>query len=465
MNKISHTDTTHSDEFVESLEKSKQVFLSFAERISKVNFSLLIDHFAKKCENVFYFEQPEKSIVFLSFDELTIQTFQNKEFFRISDEIRTLKSKLISNHDEFKDIEFPVFLTCAKFPSKKLSNEWKDFGEIDFIIPKISLYKNKNDYFLLYNTLTENFSSVQNLELILEQQAEKIYSLEQKLKENQESKALILEIKQPEEENEWNRIVNNSVDMIKNKELSKIVLSRRLLFDIKSEINWQNIFNEFKNKYSNCTNFLIKSGESIFFGATPELLIKFSNHNFFTEALAGSIKRGLTPEDDQLLEKQLLESKKNIIEHDLVTNHIKTGLNTFAEKMDVDNSPVVKKFSNIQHLQTIIKGKLKSKANIFDIIHAIFPTPAVCGYPQDKSSQYIEEMENFDRGLYSGIIGWFNFYGSGEFNVAIRSALINNNKLYTYAGCGIVEDSNSQDEFEETKLKFKSILSLFDNAN
>jgi len=101
---------------------------------------------------------------------------------------------------------------------------------------------------------------------------------------------------------------------------------------------------------------------------------------------------------------------------------------------------------------------------MFSVISAIFPTPAVCGIPKELSLKMIEQTEIFDRGLFSGIIGWFNADDYGEFFVTIRSALVKGNKLYAYAGCGILESSDPNEEFEETQLKLKPILSLFDYA-
>ncbi|MCK7528226.1 MAG: chorismate-binding protein [Ignavibacteriales bacterium] len=96
---------------------------------------------------------------------------------------------------------------------------------------------------------------------------------------------------------------------------------------------------------------------------------------------------------------------------------------------------------------------------------SLFPTPAVCGIPKEQSLKMIEKTEDFDRGLFSGVIGWFNADNYGEFFVTIRSALVKDNKLYAYAGCGIVEGSDPQEEFDESKLKLKPILSLFNNAD
>ena len=131
----------------------------------------------------------------------------------------------------------------------------------------------------------------------------------------------------------------------------------------------------------------------------------------------------------------------------------------------MDAVPVVKKLPNIQHLQTSVTGILKSKDDIFKIVSSLFPTPAVCGIPKDQSLKMIEKTEAFDRGLFSGIIGWFNADNYGEFFVTIRSALVKGNKLYAYAGCGIVDGSDAKEEFEETQLKLKPILSLFNNAD
>ncbi|MDP2362409.1 MAG: isochorismate synthase, partial [Ignavibacteria bacterium] len=225
------------------------------------------------------------------------------------------------------------------------------------------------------------------------------------------------------------------------------------------------IFDELNSKYPSCTNFLYKSGKSIFFGSTPEVLIRFTGVTFFTEALAGSIMRGTNPEQDKLLENELLKSEKNKVEHDAVIDYIQKSIYDFVDEIEIVKSPVVKKLPNIQHLQTSVTGTLKSKDQMFKIISSLFPTPAVCGIPKEQSLKMIEKTENFDRGLFSGVVGWFNADDYGEFFVTIRSALVKENKLYAYAGCGIVEGSDPKEEYEETNLKLIPILSLFNNAS
>ncbi|MDX1701849.1 MAG: chorismate-binding protein, partial [Melioribacteraceae bacterium] len=104
---------------------------------------------------------------------------------------------------------------------------------------------------------------------------------------------------------------------------------------------------------------------------------------------------------------------------------------------------------------------LKEDFSVFDLLMKVHPTPAIGGDPWKVAKDFILEIEPHDRGLYSGNIGWFNFNGNGEFAVGIRTALITRNHLYAYAGCGIVEGSEAEAEFDESEIKLKPILSLF----
>jgi len=151
--------------------------------------------------------------------------------------------------------------------------------------------------------------------------------------------------------------------------------------------------------------------------------------------------------------------KKNGNEHNQVIDFIRDVALRYV--LDYSQSETsIKKFSNIQHIYTPIKGVLKSKDQIFDLVEDIFPTPAICGSPKSTALKYITDNEKFDRGMFSGIIGFINSNGM-DLSVAIRSALLTQNKLYVYAGCGIVDGSNPKSEFEETEIKMKTILSLF----
>ena len=465
MSNTSQISAGTSNDFSENLSNPKKIFFSYAARISPVKFTLLLEHFANNSDDVFYYCEPEKQISFLSFEVLTKQSFSFDNYESLADEINLLKEKLISNHNEYNNFNLPIFTTSVKFPVKRRSVEWEDFNDIDFIVPKIILFQQASDCFLIANFFSESFSLHENFDEFLEKEVDLIYGLESRLNEAEEKQPLIKQNKYDNELSEWVKQIDTVIKEIKKENIEKIVIARRVESEIKSSINWQRNFDELNKKFPTCTNFLYKAGHSIFFGSTPEMLLKFSGKMFFTEALAGSIQRGTDAREDKHFESELLRSEKNKQEHQAVIEFIKNALKNYVEKIEIDAVPIVKKLSNIQHLQTSIQGTLSDKNKMFKSITSLFPTPAVCGIPKDESLILIEKTETFDRGLFSGIIGWFNADNYGEFYVTIRSALLKDNRLFAYAGCGIVENSDPKEEFEETELKLKPILSLFNNAD
>jgi menaquinone-specific isochorismate synthase len=454
-----------SDDLSENLGDSKKVFFSYAAKISPLKFTLLLEHFANKAEDVFYYSEPDSNISFLSFEILNKQSFSFDNYESLAEEISKLKNKLISNHADYQKFKLPIFLTSVKFPIKKDSEEWADFNDIDFIIPKIILFQHSETCFIVANFFSESFSHHENFNEFLERETELIYNLETRLQDSNSDRTILKNLINVDDYKNWESKIFSVIEEIKREKIDKVVIARRVENEIISLINWQKIFTDLNNKFPTCTNFLYKSGKSIFFGSTPEILIKYSGNTFFTEALAGSIMRGINPEQDKQLEDELLKSDKNKVEHEAVIDYIKKSVFNYVDQVEIVKNPIVKKLPNIQHLQTSVTGTLKSKDQIFKIISSLFPTPAVCGIPKELSLKMIEKTEDFDRGLFSGVIGWFNADNYGEFFVTIRSALVKDNKLYAYAGCGIVEGSDPKEEYEETLLKLKPILSLFNNAD
>ncbi len=454
-----------SDDLSENLSDPKKVFFSYAAKISPLKFTLLLEHFVNIAEDVFYYSEPDSNISFLSFEILNKQSFNFDNYESLEEEISKLKNKLISNHSDYQKFKLPIFLTSVKFPIKKDSDEWADFNDIDFIVPKIILFQHSGTCFIVANFFSESFSHHENFNEFLERETELIYNLETRLQDSNSDRTILKNLINADDFKNWESKIYSVIEEIKREKIDKVVIARRVENEIISSVNWQKTFNDLNIKFPTCTNFLYKSSKSIFFGSTPEILIKYSGNTFFTEALAGSIMRGINPEQDKQLEDELLKSDKNKVEHEAVIDYIKKSVFNYVDQVEIVKNPIVKKLPNIQHLQTSVTGTLKSKDLIFKIISSLFPTPAVCGIPKEQSLKMIEKTEDFDRGLFSGVIGWFNADNYGEFFVTIRSALVKDNKLYAYAGCGIVEGSDPKEEYEETQLKLKPILSLFNYAD
>ena len=162
-----------------------------------------------------------------------------------------------------------------------------------------------------------------------------------------------------------------------------------------------------RNTYPQCTSFLFSfPDEGIFFGSTPEQLVKKTGEKIVTEALAGTAGRGRNMEEDRQLSEALLESHKEREEHEFVVDQIKNKLSQSVSKLSIQDKPDILKLKNVQHLRTPITGTLTNGKNSLDLVEQLHPTPAVAGTPADNARNLIKKIEAHDRGWYSGPVGW-----------------------------------------------------------
>ena len=179
----------------------------------------------------------------------------------------------------------------------------------------------------------------------------------------------------------------------------------------------------------------------------------------YSTCLAGSIARGKDEVEDELLGNMLLNDDKNLIEHQYVVDMIKEAMEDTCSEVVIPEHPRLLKLKHIQHLYTPVKGKVNPDSSLLSLVERLHPTPALGGLPRKTAVEKIREVEDLDRGFYGGPLGWFDHQGNGEFAVAIRSGLIQGNEASIFAGCGVVGDSIAEIEYEETKIKFKPMLS------
>jgi menaquinone-specific isochorismate synthase len=118
----------------------------------------------------------------------------------------------------------------------------------------------------------------------------------------------------------------------------------------------------------------------------------------------------------------------------------------------------IRKLANVQHLRTPIRATLSEERHVLDLVEALHPTPAVGGLPPELALETIRETEVFDRGWYAAPVGWIDGDGDGSFAVAIRSALARERTATLFAGAGIVDDSDPDEEWDELQLKYRPIL-------
>ena len=259
---------------------------------------------------------------------------------------------------------------------------------------------------------------------------------------------------------EYNQTIFSVLGHIKPGEMKKVVISRSHHVKVGKDFKVVSAMQVLRDAYPNCISFCLSfPGEGIFFGSTPERLVRLNNGFVETEALAGTIGRGNNMEEDRILAEALMESHKEREEHSLVLEQIIRKLKPFITNVQYSDVPQIMKLKNVQHLQTPISGMLTKDANVLDLVSCLHPTSAVAGTPTQEAMEIIQKMENHDRGWYSGPIGWLDEQGDGEFYVALRSALVKDEEAHVFAGGGIVSESHPDKEWDETELKLQPILS------
>jgi isochorismate synthase EntC len=138
---------------------------------------------------------------------------------------------------------------------------------------------------------------------------------------------------------------------------------------------------------------------------------------------------------------------------------IQRVLEPVCEEVRLPNRPSVKRLKHLLHLRTPIQATLRSDTHVLELVERLHPTPAVGGVPTAAALDWISKCEPFDRGWYAGAVGWFDAFGDGDFNVALRSGLMSGRQARLYAGGGIVRGSVASAEYEETMPKLAAMLS------
>jgi menaquinone-specific isochorismate synthase len=258
----------------------------------------------------------------------------------------------------------------------------------------------------------------------------------------------------------WDERVEKALSKIQTKDLQKVVLARTCILELHEAPNPFAIAAALKQKAEGAFIFCIETPRGSFLGASPERLFSRSGKTIFSEAMAGTRKRGKTSEEDAFLESELLNSETDRREIKPVQDYLRAALSPFCETCPSFTPLSIHRTQNVQHLYSRCSAFLKESISDAEIASLLHPTPALAGSPQGKALSLIQELEPFDRGLYGGAIGW-STPAASEWIVGIRSCFLQGKTATLFSGTGIVEGSNAVDEWDELNQKIKLYDGIF----
>ncbi len=197
-------------------------------------------------------------------------------------------------------------------------------------------------------------------------------------------------------------------------------------------------------------------------GSSPESFVAVHNGEVTTNPIAGTIRRGTTPEIDECNAHQLITDEKEISEHSMLVDLGRNDIHrvSITGTSEISKLMVIEKYEHVMHIVSEVKGKIKKDISPMTTIASLLPTGTVSGAPKLRAIQRIYESYPYKRGVYSGGVGYINYNQNLDFALAIRTMLIDDDTVNVEAGCGVVYDSIPEKELEETRLKAKSLLEV-----
>jgi anthranilate synthase component 1 len=195
-------------------------------------------------------------------------------------------------------------------------------------------------------------------------------------------------------------------------------------------------------------------------GASPEILVRLEGDAVTVRPIAGTRRRGATPEEDAALADELLSDAKERAEHIMLVDLGRNDVGRVAQTgtVKVTEQMVIERYSHVMHIVSNVEGRLKPGLNAIDVLRATFPAGTVSGAPKVRAMEIIDELEPVKRGVYAGAVGYLGFHGNMDVAIALRTAVIKDGMLHVQAGGGVVADSQPEAEWQETQNKAKALL-------
>ena len=275
------------------------------------------------------------------------------------------------------------------------------------------------------------------------------------IKKNNKKK---IKVKSNISKNHFKRIVIKAKKYIKKGDIFQVVLSQR--FESKLTKNPLEIYKKLRISNPSPFMFFFNFDDFQIIGSSPEILVRLRNDKITIRPIAGTRPRGLNAKKDMFYKKQLLKDKKELSEHlmllDLGRNDV--GKVSKINSVKVTEKFKIEKYSHVMHIVSNVEGKFDRKKSLIDTMLAGFPAGTVTGAPKIRAMEIIDELEKTKRKMYAGSIGYFSADQNFDTCIALRTALIKNNKFYIQSGAGIVADSVPEKEYLETVNKAKALI-------
>ncbi len=252
--------------------------------------------------------------------------------------------------------------------------------------------------------------------------------------------------------------VEKSIEYIRAGDIFQVVLSRRI--DIPFDAPPLELYRTLRVVNPSPFMFYLRTPSCTLVGSSPEIMVRCVDGIVTVRPLAGTRRRGATPDEDRALAEELLADPKERAEHVMLIDLGRNDVGRVAEigSVELSDVMVIERYSHVMHITSNVTGRLAPGLTSFDALRACLPAGTVSGAPKIRAMEIIDELEPVRRGPYAGAVGYVDFNGSMDTCIALRTAVVQNGRAYVQSGAGVVADSVPDKEFEETLNKAKGML-------
>ena len=260
------------------------------------------------------------------------------------------------------------------------------------------------------------------------------------------------------DEEQYCNMVEKAKNYIYEGDIFQVVLSNRLDADFEGSL--LNTYRILRTTNPSPYMFYFSSDDIEVAGASPETLVKLEDKVLHTFPLAGTRKRGITREEDEYLEKELLSDEKELAEHNMLVDLGRNDLGRISKfgTVQVEKYMSIERYSHVMHIGSTIRSEINDDKCALDAVNSVLPAGTLSGAPKIRAMEIINELENNKRGIYGGAIGYIDFTGNLDTCIAIRIAFKKNGKVFVRSGAGIVADSIPKNEYQECINKAKAVV-------
>lgn len=264
---------------------------------------------------------------------------------------------------------------------------------------------------------------------------------------------------------EYQAAVSAAIEEIRAGEAFQIVPSQR--FEIDCPADALDVYRELRRSNPSPYLYLLRFDDFAIVGASPEALVTVTGGRATTHPIAGTRPRGIDPASDATMEAELLADPKEAAEHLMLVDLGRNDLGRVCApgSVTVVEFMKVRRYSHVMHLEAAVTGTLTDGCSALAATLSCFPAGTLTGAPKVRAMEIIDKLEVSRRGLYGGVVGYFDFAGDSDTAIAIRTAVIRDQVGYVQAGAGVVADSVPQAEDLEAQNKAKAVLGAIARAS